>query len=295
MSPSDDHHHLPMPGADALALLHSVTQHLGSAVALVDETGQWIFMSDAMQRLMQNWDDRLKGDLVDRSVMCIRQQSGDIFTLGLRHPDTQGIEQIHCHPLEAPPNGLCLLTASPFAASGETSDTSSALLSSLKQQAMTDPLTGLFNRRYLNREAPGLLQQAVATQKPLSLILLDLDHFKRINDTHGHVTGDQVLRIAASRMRAAVRPQDRVCRYGGEEFLVLLPETDIELAVLIAQRILHQLSQSMDCLQSQRLTASIGVSRLYLTEKRFESALIRADQALYSAKDAGRNCIKTCA
>jgi diguanylate cyclase (GGDEF)-like protein len=160
---------------------------------------------------------------------------------------------------------------------------------------MTDPLTGLYNRRYLNREAPGLLQQALASQKPLSQILLDLDHFKRINDTHGHVTGDQVLRIAASRMRAAVRPQDKVCRYGGEEFLVLLPDTGIELATVIAQRISHQLSQGMDCLQSERLTASIGISQLRMTENSLDATLERADQALYAAKDAGRNCIKTCA
>lgn len=287
MNPSDEHHHA-QPDADALALLHSVTHHLGSAVALVDEAGQWVFLSDAMRTLLKGGDAALTRELADRAVACIRSQREASTAVDA---DREVTTWIHFHPVALTRRGLCLLNVEETGPRKPAMPASRGLVEALRQQAVTDPLTGLYNRRYLNREAPLLLEQASASQKPLSLILLDLDHFKKINDEHGHLTGDHVLRIAASRMRAAVRPEDKVCRYGGEEFLVLLPDTGVELAVSIAERIRMRLADPVHEPPGMRLTASAGVSTIKTAETGINPALRRADQALYAAKSSGRNCV----
>lgn len=318
MNPSDDHHHA-LPGADALALLHSVTHHLGSALALVDETGKWVFLSDSMRALLKDGDAALIKELADRAVASIRSQREASMEVD---PDSEAATQIQFHPMAFARHGLCLLNVEAINPIEPAMARAHTLVEALRRQAVTDPLTGLYNRRYLNREAPLLLEQASASQKPLSLILLDLDHFKRINDEHGHLTGDHVLRIAASRMRAAVRPEDRVCRYGGEEFLVLLPDTGVELAVSIAERIRMRLADPVDELPGMRLTASAGVTSVLLEdvtegsaarepksssseasgtmsakknpdgETALQAALAAADEALYEAKAAGRDCVR---
>ena len=154
-----------------------------------------------------------------------------------------------------------------------------------------DPLTGLLNRRGLLRAAERELARAKRHGRPLGLIVLDLDHFKSVNDRFGHDVGDEVLREFARRLRATARASDVVARYGGEEFVVLLPETDLERAKRAVGRLLAAVSSRPFTTHAGNLvlTASAGVA-VYPAHGRDWAHLFRAaDQALYLAKAAGRN------
>jgi diguanylate cyclase (GGDEF)-like protein len=167
---------------------------------------------------------------------------------------------------------------------------------------LTDPLTELHNRRYLDRRLSEELARASRYRLPLSCLFIDADHFKQINDNHGHQVGDSVLRELADRIRSQLRASDVATRYGGEEFALLLPQTNLSEALLLAERIrqaVASLPMGFDDGQSLRLTVSIGVSEtLPMLGKPHhrevgEHLLNSADQALYLAKSNGRNRIES--
>jgi two-component system, cell cycle response regulator len=164
------------------------------------------------------------------------------------------------------------------------------------EMAVTDGLTGLHNRRYLERH---LVQQAIAREKPLSVLVLDIDHFKSINDGFGHLVGDDVLREFSRRVRKAVRGIDLACRMGGEEFVIAMPDTDAALAMLVAERLRQKIAVERfripESQESIEVTVSIGISSLVGAEDTPEILLKRADQALYEAKRAGRNRVAAAA
>jgi two-component system, cell cycle response regulator len=161
------------------------------------------------------------------------------------------------------------------------------------EMAVTDSLTGLHNRRYMERHLATLVQQATAREKPLSVLVLDIDYFKRINDTYGHVAGDDVLREFARRMRKAVRAVDLSCRMGGEEFVVAMPDTDAALAMLVGERIRQKIAGERfaiaDSDVSIAVTVSIGICSLSSPDDTANALIKRADRALYLAKRDGRN------
>lgn len=166
----------------------------------------------------------------------------------------------------------------------------------LEQQAMTDPLTGLGNRRFLEDQAALEMARAQRSGAPLCLIAIDLDHFKRINDTYGHDIGDRVLQAFASTARSQLREGDVLGRMGGEEFAVLLPNTTREQAMQVAERLRQSVEATpaevnSDIMKADRLTytASLGVTLVSVTETSVKPAIKRADQGLYTAKEAGRN------
>lgn len=161
-----------------------------------------------------------------------------------------------------------------------------------RQLSMNDSLTGLYNRAWLSDMLPKLVATSRRTGQPLSLIMLDLDHFKKFNDTHGHVVGDDALRAATSVISADLRPSDFAVRYGGEEMMVLLPDTPPTLAVLVAERLCTRMRNAVVFrdmrLPLPHLTGSFGVA--VLTAGMSERALIdTADAALYRAKQNGRD------
>ncbi|MET0108765.1 MAG: diguanylate cyclase [Candidatus Thiodiazotropha sp.] len=161
----------------------------------------------------------------------------------------------------------------------------------LQQYATTDDLTGLANRRELDKVALREFKRATRFTRHLSVLMLDLDHFKSINDTYGHNVGDSVLRHVADICVGSIRGQDFMARYGGEEFTILLPETDIENSSNLAQRICDQIA-SMPYQEEQQLifiTVSIGASGIEDGDNDFNDLLNRADKALYEAKKRGRN------
>lgn len=166
-------------------------------------------------------------------------------------------------------------------------------LESVRYEAMTDQLTGLGNRKRFDRAMDEAMVTADASGEPFSLLVCDIDHFKKFNDTHGHQTGDQVLRLVASTIKASVKTSDIACRYGGEEFCVILPttkETDaIEVANAIRQAVMgKELVKRSTGETLGRVTISIGVAELDGKDT-IQSVIERADQCLYAAKRTGRN------
>jgi len=161
------------------------------------------------------------------------------------------------------------------------------------EMAITDPLTGLHNRRYMESHLATLAEQASLRAKPLALMLLDIDYFKSINDTYGHDAGDDVLREFAMRIRKSIRGIDLACRYGGEEFVVVMPETDLHVAGMVAERLRRSIAGEPFSVEkgAKRIdvTISIGISTLETKGEAIGDVLKRADQALYRAKNDGRN------
>ncbi|WP_373992018.1 diguanylate cyclase [Duganella sp. BuS-21] len=162
---------------------------------------------------------------------------------------------------------------------------------SLRQAAYCDHLTGLFNRRAFFEAADVELARRKKSPRPVALIMLDADHFKRINDHYGHPAGDEVLRQLATAMRGVCRQVDVLARIGGEEFAVLLPSVDLDDAMAVAERLLAQVRQAPASYESQQIayTVSLGVAMMDDDVSGFDGLLTRADQALYLAKRSGRN------
>lgn len=165
--------------------------------------------------------------------------------------------------------------------------------------AISDSLTGIYNRGYLTERLPQEINRAKRYNHSLSLVLCDIDHFKMINDSHGHQTGDRVLKEFVDCLRCAVRNGvDWIVRYGGEEFLIVLPETDAKGAFQAAERLRKLISERDFCVENQRIhiTASFGVSSLdplgYKDVCLPESLIDQADKHLYKAKQRGRNRVE---
>src|SRR5690348_505431 len=167
-----------------------------------------------------------------------------------------------------------------------------ALQAQLEVEAVHDPLTQLFNRRYLDSITPGLLGSAERRGAPLALALLDLDRFKLVNDQYGHPAGDIVLREIGRVLPMAMRPADIVCRYGGEEFCVVLPDADAAGAVRALASLAARLRDLRVAFQGATLggfTFSAGIAVLGRHGNTLDDLLAHADRALYAAKDAGRD------
>lgn len=164
----------------------------------------------------------------------------------------------------------------------------------LRSLADHDGLTGVFNQRYFMEAASAQVSLAHRNNKPLSVITMDLDHFKRINDTYGHQAGDRALQVCARKMKESSREHDLAARVGGEEFCILLPDTSLEPALLAAQRLRSTIQNAAIDLEDGthfHLTASLGVATLE-PEESIESLMKRSDQALYTAKQNGRNRVE---
>jgi len=161
------------------------------------------------------------------------------------------------------------------------------------EMAITDALTSLFNRRYMESHLATLIEQAASRGKPLSALVIDIDYFKAINDSHGHDAGDDVLRDFAVRIKRSIRGIDLACRYGGEEFVVIMPETDMAVAAMVAERLRRRIAADPFAIaQGSRhipVTISIGIAGLRGKDDTAAQLLKRADQALYRAKRDGRN------
>jgi two-component system, cell cycle response regulator len=161
------------------------------------------------------------------------------------------------------------------------------------EMAITDQLTGLHNRRYMGRHLDNLLLQAGKSGKALAFVIMDIDFFKMVNDTHGHDIGDEVLREFARRISANVRGIDLACRYGGEEFVVVMPDTDIAYAYAVAERLRKSIETTPIVISRApgklSITISIGIAESESENDSAEALLYRADQALYRAKKTGRN------
>ncbi|MBI5891803.1 MAG: GGDEF domain-containing protein [Nitrosomonadales bacterium] len=165
-----------------------------------------------------------------------------------------------------------------------------------EHQATVDTLTGVHNRRWMNEAFPRVLQRCAIDALPSAIMVIDIDHFKRVNDTYGHLVGDVALKMMANVMSVNLRPHDLLVRYGGEEFAILLPDTRIEEAKSIAERLRTMISSNEIHSEDQvfRITISIGIAASRKNEK-LEDLFGEADRALYQAKESGRNRVEIAA
>ncbi len=165
--------------------------------------------------------------------------------------------------------------------------------------SVIDQLTGLYNRRYMETQLDQWMHRAVMGGKPVSVMIADIDHFKQVNDTWGHDAGDRVLKEFSDRLKMHVRPLDIVCRHGGEEFVVVMPETDGDIACTVAERIRGAIASETFEVEgvptSLQITVSVGVAALDGSRDTADQFLKRADEALYQAKSDGRNRVKSIA
>ena len=169
-------------------------------------------------------------------------------------------------------------------------------MADIRSEALTDPLTGLANRRAFNEQLTDCMSKATADGTPLSLLMLDIDHFKSFNDTYGHQLGDEVIRLVAGCMSTSTKERDTAARYGGEEFAIVLPETGLTDAETIAEKIRVVVAGQKIVRKTSRqtlgsVTLSIGVAE-YRTGEIEDDLIARSDAALYAAKHAGRNCVQ---
>ena len=162
--------------------------------------------------------------------------------------------------------------------------------------SITDTLTGCYNRAYMNENLPKEVKRAIRYNRPISLVMVDIDHFKKVNDTYGHQAGDEVLKGLVESIKGSIRSDvDWVARYGGEEFLVVFPETDFERAKCLAERLRRNISQKTIQINEKKIhiTASFGVSGFTssssLRAVSHEALISQADESLYQAKQEGRN------
>lgn len=274
------------------ALMGEVLDRLGSAAGLVDRSGNWLCMSPLFAKAVSPSFHRL---LVKEALRLFRTGESSLIPIPLptaSSPETQPPLLVHLTPLDRPSGTVCLLTLQGGTGPGQSTALDADVIRLLRKQALTDPLTGLYNRRWVSEEAKVLLNAARQTSRSLSLMLLDLDHFKQLNDAHGHLAGDRILEIVSARLSRMVRPGDCICRFGGEEFLILLPATPVDAALQIAERMRHTIAQPVFELPDRVVTASAGISEVLEHEQGLENALQRADKALYAAKAAGRNCVR---
>jgi diguanylate cyclase len=166
-------------------------------------------------------------------------------------------------------------------------------LEAIRAESLTDPLTGLGNRKYFDRSIDAAVQNALANGEPLTLLMFDIDHFKSFNDSYGHLTGDQVLRLVGMSLKQSIKGRDITARYGGEEFAVVLPNTALRQALTVADNIRRavmakELKKKSTGEILGRVTISVGVS-LLKSDDDTDSLIERADACLYAAKRNGRN------
>ena len=157
----------------------------------------------------------------------------------------------------------------------------------LREMAIRDPLTGLFNRHSMADISDRMVSRSARHKTPLSALMIDIDLFKNINDTHGHLVGDQVIQEVARILKQQFRREDMIARYGGEEFLVVMELCELRQAMIKAEKVRLLIKDSM--INTLKVTVSIGVAQLSAEDHNYESLVARADTALYQAKEGGRN------
>ena len=167
----------------------------------------------------------------------------------------------------------------------------SLFASKLQREANYDALSGIFNRRAFNLQSAQQFNKSRENDQPLSVLMCDVDFFKNVNDTYGHSTGDEVIKMVAQVMLENTRNSDLVARYGGEEFIALLPRTSKHEASIVAEKIRRSIESIEINIDNHQLrfTISIGISDLKSTDSNIDNVILRADEALYNAKESGRN------
>lgn len=265
----------------------------GQAVTVVDATTDQEFQ--AAQSIMS---------LNLRTLMCVPLQAKG-KTLGVLYVDSQAVvttfterdldllKAIAGHSSGAIENAMLYTSLNQRA---EELEKALAMYRQAEHEASTDVLTGLHNRRFFQDQSAREIELSKRQYRNMAVIMLDVDHFKKFNDTYGHAIGDEVLKIVGRILPETVRASDIPCRFGGEEFVILCPDTDGPGAAIVADRIREAISQvelvDLEGKPVRQITASLGVAALIPTDQRVAELLERADTALYACKAGGRNQVQ---
>lgn len=271
----------------------------GMDQAMTDEPGAELSLP-AVRRLLQRFPLAIALASADGSLRWVNQRFADLFDpAAIATGDLNGVRslqardgsrlQVQVHRLEVSGGSLLVLDETPGTASATESRALQERVEALERDSLTDRLTGLWNRRYLERTAAAELARSKRHRQPLAAMLFDIDHFKDVNDTHGHLAGDAVLRELAALARGTLRTSDALVRWGGEEFLVLMPHTAHPAAAVAAEN-LRRTVEAHGFPAVGRVTISLGVAEA-LPGEDMEGFFARADAALYRAKNGGRNCV----
>jgi diguanylate cyclase (GGDEF)-like protein/PAS domain S-box-containing protein len=260
-------------------------------IVVTDSGGNIVLVNPAAERLVGKTEAQIRADgflnILDDPELISNNLCQDPSKL------TPKLVEYKSHMLE-------MLASSILASSGEVIGSTILLRditaeknleSQLRELSTTDGLTKLFNRRHLDDSLDVELKRARRYKMDVSILMFDVDHFKRFNDEHGHDQGDRVLQTLAKVMRDAVREVDIPCRYGGEEFLIILTNTPANGALVIAERLRQSVEETL--IDGLRVTISIGVASFPAIDVESPEKFIElADAALYRAKDGGRNCVR---
>jgi diguanylate cyclase (GGDEF)-like protein/PAS domain S-box-containing protein len=282
-------------------ILHTILNHAGDAIVITDGSGNIIFWNPTAERMFgykaaEAAGKRLQG-------LIIREDLRESFIDYIRRflKDAEESPQIRKMELEAKKRDGRSIEVELSLSAVKINDKWHAIgilrdITERKRnerllflQAITDPLTGIYNRRYFIQMLENELKRFRRTGKTFSIIIFDLDHFKKINDNFGHVVGDVTLKKVADVVKRRIRKTDFFARWGGEEFIILLPETPLESAVTLAEELKEKLESAIFP-KVGKITASFGVTSSR-TEDNVDAIISRADELLYKAKASGRNCV----
>lgn len=247
-----------------------------------EEVLQW---ADLAEQLLVSSPDKTPSQLVDRAIGFPLMVGGA----------PMGVLGVHPEGGVMPPDRRPIIEAA--AALLAVSVKNAQLFRAVKENSVRDALTGCFTRGHSLDVIDAELRRSRRSQTPVSMIMFDLDHFKDVNDRYGHLCGDAVLGVIGKRMKEVLRGSDLRCRYGGEEFLVLLPETPLHGARRVAETLRREIAERPVPWSGEALTitASFGLAQTLPGEVNVQAVIARADLALYRAKDEGRNCVRIAA
>nr|PZN69476.1 MAG: hypothetical protein DIU55_12920 [Bacillota bacterium] len=269
-----------------------LAENVADVIATLDGEGRFVYVSPSARSLLGCAPEELTGRLLSAITGCdALPRPGTVVELTVRRPDgsTRWVEvSTGALPAGGLDGAVLVCVFRDITERKQLED-------DLKQAATTDELTGAHNRRFFVQICEQELLRAGRRSRPTSLVLMDVDHFKRINDRYGHAAGDEVLRRVVEAGRRTLRSEDVIGRIGGDEFAVLLPSTTLEQAVRVAERLRATCEQLAVETRSGtiRFTMSCGVVEWKPHYGSVEGLLQRADSALYAAKNAGRNCVRT--
>lgn len=304
------------PGSDKLTLLSdsgllaTMIETVHAGIALLDPQGRFVYVNQAYCEIQGFAPRELLGQRYTMRINFDEAQSHlqDVYDavfhgLNVRPHEVQVHRtdgrsiwtEVACRLITHHDHRYCLITVQDITERKRLEE-------GLQSLATTDPLTGVANRRHFFEMARMEMHRVQRSKNPPAILMIDLDNFKDLNDTHGHAAGDRILMRFAHECQASLRESDIFGRLGGEEFAVLLPETTLSRAGQIAERLRQACAASRESdsetptvddsgPRAVSCTASIGVARVLATETSVEPAIHRADLALYSAKAAGRNRI----
>jgi len=284
-------------------LLQAVLDEVGACIYIKDTDGRYRYTNSLTQRVLRRSSHEIIGcsdeEFFEQHTITQLQENDQKV---LQHGETiRGEEEIQA--LEGDSRTYQVVKSPILNANDEviglfgvSTDITHIhrLKEELRAQATTDVLTGIFNRRSFFQIAEREFSKATRHNQTLSLIILDIDHFKLINDTYGHPTGDRVLAYVAQFLDQALRKEDVVARIGGEEFALLLPETPLQNAATLAERLRQQMrhrAEHCGWKEGELPTVSMGVASITEDDGVFCSLYARADKALYTAKNRGRNAV----